>query len=77
MLRANSAHHRLDLFIVFNIFKLRNDLLFHWLDVVQVAHHSIASAELAQVKRDALLDGTETVQGVQQLCLTLTRLDRH
>lgn len=43
--------------------------------MIDVTHDAITCTELSQVKCDALLDGTETVQGVQQFCLTLASLN--
>ena len=43
--------------------------------MIDVTHDAITCTELSQVKCDALLDGTETVQGVQQFGLTLASLN--
>lgn len=52
------------LIFVFYVIKFSNDLFFHGPDVVNIAHDAVASTELPQVKRDALLNRTEAVEGV-------------
>lgn len=47
---------------------------FLWSNKQSVAEHTIPGAHLAQLKSESLLDGSERVQRVQQLCLLLARI---